>query len=63
MRHCDEKCSILPLVTKGEDCPILHFTKTRKQSDWYFVKDDKKLVPLCEEKNSKTRKKKGLMTI
>ncbi len=63
MRYCNDKCSILPLVTKGDDCPIIHFTKTRKRSDWYFVKDGVNLIPLCEEKHSKMTKKRGRMRI
>ncbi len=48
----------------GHDCPILEFKKTRIESDWYFMKDGKQLIPLCEEKNSKTvGGKKGLMAI
>lgn len=63
MRHCNSKCSINELIGHGGDCPILSFKKTRKQSDWYFMLDGKKLIPLCEEKNSKTTTKKGLMTL
>jgi hypothetical protein len=48
---------------KNETCPILDFKKTRKESEWYFVKNGKKLVPLCEEKDSRTSRKKGLMVI
>ena len=62
MRYCNDKCGILKIVN-GTGCPILNFTKTRKQSDWYFVKGGEKIVPLCEEKHGKTRKKKGLFTI
>jgi hypothetical protein len=35
--------------------------KTRKQSEWYFVKDGKYLYPLCEEKASKSGKKGVMM--
>jgi hypothetical protein len=62
VRHCRETCAILQFVPLDErPCPILDLKKTRKQSEWYFVKDGKKLYPLCEEKGSKTGKKGVLM--
>jgi len=45
----------------GVRCPILDMKKTRKQSEWYFVKDGKNLYPLCEEKASKSGKKGVMM--
>ena len=63
MRHCNSECGIKSLIEKDEECPILNFKKTKKQSDWYFILDGKKLIPLCEEKNSKISGKKGLMVI
>ena len=54
MRHCRSSCPILQYVPHGSDCPILGMKKTRKQSEWYFVKDGEKLYPMCEEKGSKT---------
>jgi hypothetical protein len=35
--------------------------KTRKQSEWYFVKDGKRLYPACEEKASKSGKRGVMM--
>ncbi len=63
MRHCNIACTIKPLIEKDEDCPILTFKKTKKQSDWYFTLNGERLIPLCEEKNSKTSGKKGLMVL
>jgi hypothetical protein len=63
VRHCRENCSILPYALKNGACPILDFKKTRKQSEWHFVKDGKKLIPLCEESNSRTSAKKGLLVL
>ncbi len=63
MRHCRSECDIKQLIENGESCPILTFKKTKKQSDWYFKLNGKKLIPLCEEKNSKTSSKKGLMVL
>lgn len=62
MRHCRKNCDILPYVG-NKVCPILQFSKTRKESEWYFVKDGKKLIPLCEENYSKVSEKKGLMVL
>ena len=62
MRHCNKNCTILPYVMENQTCPILGLKKTRKQSEWHFVKDGEKLVPLCEEKHSRTGKK-GLMVL
>jgi len=59
VRHCRESCDILQYV--GVRCPILDMKKTRKQSEWYFVKDGKNLYPLCEEKASKSGKKGVMM--
>ncbi len=68
MRHCRETCDILqyvPFTTSFKDrreiCPILGMKKTRKNSEWYFVKDGKKLYPLCEEKGSQSGKKGVMM--
>ena len=69
MRHCIKTCSILQYTPFTNDtvkvgrqpCPILDMKKTRKQSEWYFVKDGKKLYPLCEEKGSKSGKKGVMM--
>ena len=62
MRHCRDNCTILPLVMQDQTCPILAFKKTRKESEWHFVKNGEKLVPLCEENHSRTGKK-GLMVL
>lgn len=61
MRHCRENCAILPYLLETVSCPILGMKKTRKQSEWYFVKDGEKLYPLCEEKSSKSGKKGVMM--
>jgi hypothetical protein len=71
VRHCRESCSILPYLpftnesvkVDREPCPILDFKKTRKASEWHFVKDGEKLVPLCEENSSRTSAKKGLLVL
>ncbi len=63
MRHCRDDCKILAYIPDGETCPILEFKKTRKESEWYFVKDGEKLIPMCEEKHSKTSRRKGPMAI
>jgi hypothetical protein len=61
VRHCRDNCAILPYIIGGLECPIMHMKKTRKQSEWYFVKNGITLYPLCEEKGSKSGKKGVMM--
>lgn len=71
MRHCRPQCGILQYIPfrngtaqlDREMCPIQTMKKTRKNSEWYFVKDGVKLYPMCEEKGSKSGKRGGLMVL